>query len=148
MLINRNEEEKTPKHQQIKVKDCGLYPHIRLTYGIKSKAAINLPFNLHCKSIAALFFIIPYCHPIWGHCWLLAQQQPYIAMRVKRRRGIKIFHTHDVRKTCQRRVSTDNSHVSIHRQQSQHVGTKQCCQLKNCQTAAQAPPKPRRKGLK
>ena len=33
-------------------------------YGIKCKAAINsLPFNLHCKAIAALFFIL-YCRPI------------------------------------------------------------------------------------
>ena len=30
----------------------------------------------------------------------------------------------------------------------QNRGWGQCCQLKNCQTAAQAPPKPRRKGLK
>ena len=27
---------------------------IRLLYGIKSKAAISLPFSLHCKSIAAM----------------------------------------------------------------------------------------------
>ena len=32
-------------------------------YGIKSKAAISLPFNIHCKVIAALFFI-PLCCPI------------------------------------------------------------------------------------
>ena len=48
----------------------GLYPQIRLLYGIKSKAAISLPFNLHHKSIAALFFI-PYCCPIWGHCLII-----------------------------------------------------------------------------
>ena len=40
-----------------------LYPQIRLLYGIQSKAAISLPFNLHRKAIAALFFV-PYCHPI------------------------------------------------------------------------------------
>ena len=43
-----------------------LYPPQIGIYGIESKAAISLPFNLHCKSIAALFFI-PYCRPIWGH---------------------------------------------------------------------------------
>ena len=36
----------------------GLYPQIRqlfcLLYRIKIKAAISLPFNLHCKAIAAL----------------------------------------------------------------------------------------------
>ena len=26
-----------------------------------------MPFNLHCKAIAALF-VIPYCRPICGHC--------------------------------------------------------------------------------
>ena len=40
-----------------------LYPPIRLLYGKKRKAAISMPFNLHCKAIAALFFIL-YCHPI------------------------------------------------------------------------------------
>ena len=44
----------------------GLYPQIRL-YGIKSKAAISFPFNIHCKAIAALFFI-PYCRFISGYC--------------------------------------------------------------------------------
>ena len=34
---------------------------------MKSEAVISLPFNFHCKVIAALFFI-PYGHPIWGHC--------------------------------------------------------------------------------
>ena len=28
---------------------------------------ISLPFNLHCKAIAAIFFI-PYCRLTWGHC--------------------------------------------------------------------------------
>ena len=35
-------------------------PQIRRQYGIKSKAAINLTFDSHCKTIAALFFIM-YC---------------------------------------------------------------------------------------
>ena len=39
-----------------------LYPQIKLLYGITSKAAISLTFNLHCKVIAALFSI-PYSHP-------------------------------------------------------------------------------------
>ena len=39
----------------------------RRPYRIKSKAAISLTFNLHCKLIAALFFI-PHRCPIWGHC--------------------------------------------------------------------------------
>ena len=37
-----------------------LYLQIRLLpvlYGIKSKAAISLTFNLYCKAIAALFFL-------------------------------------------------------------------------------------------
>ena len=34
-----------------------LSPQIRLLYGIKGMAAISLPFDLHCKAIAALFFI-------------------------------------------------------------------------------------------
>ena len=29
---------------------------------MNSKAAISFPSDLHCKAIAALFFI-PYCHP-------------------------------------------------------------------------------------
>ena len=37
--------------------------HSTIRYG---KAAINLPFNLRCKAVAALFFI-PYCRPIWGY---------------------------------------------------------------------------------
>ena len=45
----------------------GLYPQIRLLYGIKNKAAISLPYNLHCIATAALFFI-PYSCPIWRHC--------------------------------------------------------------------------------
>ena len=50
------------------------FSQIWLLYRIKNKAAISLTFNLHCKAIAALFFI-PYSHPIWGHslprikCW-------------------------------------------------------------------------------
>ena len=36
-------------------------------YAIKTKAAISLTFDLHCKAIAALIFI-PYCRPIGGHC--------------------------------------------------------------------------------
>ena len=32
-------------------------PQIRLLHRAKSKAAISLPFNLHYKAIAALFFI-------------------------------------------------------------------------------------------
>ena len=35
----------------------GLYPQIRLLYGIKSEAAFSLTFDLHCKAIAALFHI-------------------------------------------------------------------------------------------
>ena len=35
----------------------GLYPQLRLLYGIKSKAAISLTFDLHCEAIAALFFM-------------------------------------------------------------------------------------------
>ena len=45
------------------VSQLGLSPQIRLLYGIKSKAAINLTFNLHCKAIAAFSFI-PICCPI------------------------------------------------------------------------------------
>ena len=44
-------------------KQIRLSPQIRLLYGIKSKAAISLTFDLHCKSIAAVFFI-PVCRPI------------------------------------------------------------------------------------
>ena len=29
-----------------------IYPQVGLLYGIKSKAAISLLFNLHCKAIA------------------------------------------------------------------------------------------------
>ena len=36
-------------------------------YGIKNKAAIILTFDLHCKAIAAFFFIL-YCRLISGHC--------------------------------------------------------------------------------
>ena len=35
---------------------------IRLLYGIKSEAAIEFSLNLHCREIAALFFV-PYCRP-------------------------------------------------------------------------------------
>ena len=35
-----------------------LLSQTRLLYGIKSKAAISLTFDLHCTAIAALFFII------------------------------------------------------------------------------------------
>ena len=38
--------------------------HSTTIYRIKSKAAISLTFNLHCKAKAALFFI-PYCCLIW-----------------------------------------------------------------------------------
>ena len=41
-----------------------LYPQIRLLYRIKSKAAINLPFSLYSKAIAALFFI-PFFIPLF-----------------------------------------------------------------------------------
>ena len=37
----------------------GQYPQIRLLNGIKTKAAISLPVNCHCKAIAAVLFI-PY----------------------------------------------------------------------------------------
>ena len=47
----------------------GHSPQIGLLHGIKSKAAISLTFDLHCKEIAALLFI-PYCSLIWGQCLL------------------------------------------------------------------------------
>ena len=57
---------------------CGyIYLQIRLLYGIKSNAAISLPFNLHCKSIAALFFTQYWC-PIWGCCRLCMVSYWYI----------------------------------------------------------------------
>ena len=37
-------------------------PQIKLLYGIMSKAAISMTFNLQCKAKAALFFI-PYRRP-------------------------------------------------------------------------------------
>ena len=40
------------------IKIDGLYPQIRQLYRITSKAGISLAFNLHCKLIAALFFIV------------------------------------------------------------------------------------------
>ena len=43
----------------------GLYPNIK-----NQQAAIHLPIDLHCKAIAASFFI-PYCRLIWGHCYIL-----------------------------------------------------------------------------
>ena len=51
-----------------------LSSQIRLLYRLKSKAAISLsfPFNLHCKLIAALFFIM-YRSLIWGHRWELSR---------------------------------------------------------------------------
>ena len=42
--------------------NLGIYLHIRLIYEIKSKAAISLMFDSHCKAIAALFCIL-YCRP-------------------------------------------------------------------------------------
>ena len=39
---------------------------------IQSKAAIGLTFALHCKAIAAFFFI-SYCRPTRGHCHCLAR---------------------------------------------------------------------------
>ena len=36
---------------------CENSPQIGLLYGIKSKAVISLPFDLHFKAIAALFFM-------------------------------------------------------------------------------------------
>ena len=54
-----------------------IYPQIRLLYGIKSKAAISLSFNLHCKVIAALLALVPYspyhCHieGLWQHIHVL-----------------------------------------------------------------------------
>ena len=39
------------------VKKTGLSPQIGLPYGTKSKAAINLTFDLCCKAIAALFHV-------------------------------------------------------------------------------------------
>ena len=44
-----------------------LFPHTRWLYAIKSKAAISLTFDLHCKEIAGLLFI-PYCYPFKDIC--------------------------------------------------------------------------------
>ena len=63
----------------------GLYPQIRQLSGIKSKAAISLSFNLHCKAIPALFFI-PDCLPIWGHCLVLCVKH------ILQKNEIKIKH--------------------------------------------------------
>ena len=46
-----------------KAADVCMLEHIRRQYGIMSKAAISLTFDLQCKAIAALFFI-PYLLPI------------------------------------------------------------------------------------
>ena len=60
-----SESIQLPHHPQYfgKGELCGLKssvwlsPQIRLLYGIKSKAAISLTLDLHCKAIAALFSI-------------------------------------------------------------------------------------------
>ena len=35
-----------------------LYPQIRLLFGIKTKAALSLPFNVHCEAMAAKCFVL------------------------------------------------------------------------------------------
>ena len=55
--------------------------NIRLLYGIESKAAICLSFNLHCKAIAVLFFI-PYClRPLWRHCPWRVRSRVFVVKR-------------------------------------------------------------------
>lgn len=39
-----------------------LFPQTRRHYRVKSRAAFSVTFDLHCKAIAAVFFI-PYCRP-------------------------------------------------------------------------------------
>ena len=71
ILSNRaGKQQSFPRH-----KKYGLSPQIRWPYGMKSRAPISLPLNLHCKPIAASFFI-PYCHPIWRTLpWNVFQHQ-------------------------------------------------------------------------
>ena len=63
-VIKGNAQDSFNNSQPFTLK-TGLYHQIIILCRIKSNnAAISLPFNLHCKAIAALFFI-SYCHPIW-----------------------------------------------------------------------------------
>ena len=48
--------------------------YLQMRQEINSKAAISLSFILHCKAIAALFFI-PYSRPIWGDCQTVMSSQ-------------------------------------------------------------------------
>ena len=65
--VKEPKTNKTQKSSVLKFMLCIFCCLLKQDNGINYKAAISLTFDLHCKAIAALFFI-PYRPIIWRHC--------------------------------------------------------------------------------